>query len=285
MKPTPQFEFVGYEVADHVATLTLSRPERLNALTDPDYEELFAALDLIDGDDDVRGVIVTGAGRGFCAGRDLSGGTETFNYEDKGDAHRDIGGRLTLRLFNCLKPIVAAVNGPAVGIGATMLLPMDVRLASTSARFGFVFARRGIVSEAASSWFLPRVVGISRAVEWTTTGRVFDAAEALEGGLVRSIHEPAELLPAARELVREIAENSSPVSVALTRQMMWRMLGADHPMEAHRIDSRPVAARGASADAAEGVASFLEKRPAEFPMGVSDGMPDFFPWWEEPRFR
>jgi enoyl-CoA hydratase/carnithine racemase len=165
-----------------------------------------------------------------------------------------------------------------------MTLPMDVRIASTSARFGFVFARRGIVLEAASSWFLPRVVGISRATEWCYTGRVFDAAEALDGGLVRSVHEPDELLGAARALAGEIAENAAPVSVALTRQMLWRMLGASHPMEAHRIDSRAIQARGASADAREGVTSFLEKRPAEYPDRVSDGLPDVFPGWSEPGF-
>jgi enoyl-CoA hydratase/carnithine racemase len=284
MDSFPAFEHLLYEVEDNVACITLNRPDKLNALTDPAYQELLVAFDLIDADDEVRAVIVTGAGRGFCAGRDLSGGETTFVYEDADDGHRDIGGMLTLRYFRCLKPIIAAVNGPAVGIGATMLLPMDVRLASTEARFGFVFARRGIVSEAASSWFLPRVVGISRAVEWTVTGRVFDAAEALEGGLVRSIHEPEDLLPAARRLAREIADNSAPVSVALIRQMMWRMLGADDPMEAHKIDSRVVAARGPTPDAAEGVNAFLEKRDPDFPMRVSSGMPDFFPWWKERPF-
>jgi enoyl-CoA hydratase/carnithine racemase len=206
----PKFEYLLYRVEDRVATITLNRPEKLNALIDPVYAELFEAFDRVDSDDEVRAVIVTGAGRGYCAGRDLSGGGETFNYEDSSETHRDIGGRLTLRIFQLLKPIIAAVNGPAVGIGSTMLLPMDVRLASTKARFGFVFARRGIVSEAASSYFLPRVVGISRAVEWATTGRVFDAEEALAGGLVRSLHEPDDLLPAARSLALEIAE-SAPV--------------------------------------------------------------------------
>jgi enoyl-CoA hydratase/carnithine racemase len=284
MANVAKFQYIRYEIADHVARLTLDRPDKLNALIDPAYLELHAALDAIDADDDVRAVVITGQGRGFCAGRDVSGGGDTFSYDTDPAKHRDIGGRLTLRIFECLKPIIAAVNGPAVGIGVTMTLPMDVRLASTEAKFGLVFPRRGIVSEAASSWFLPRVVGISRAVEWATTGRVFGAAEALEGGLVRSVHAPDELLAAADELAQEIAANSAPVSVALTRQMMWKMLGADHPMEAHKIDSRAVAERGASADAAEGVESFLEKRPPEFPMRVSDGMPDFFPWWEERRF-
>jgi enoyl-CoA hydratase/carnithine racemase len=284
MSTIEKFEYIRYEVADHVARITLDRPEKLNALIDPAYVELLAALDAIDADDEVRAAIVTGEGRGFCAGRDISGGGGTFSYDAEPGKHRDVGGRLTLRIFECLKPIIAAVNGPAVGIGATMTLAIDVRLASTEAKFGFVFPRRGIVSEAASSWFLPRVVGISRALEWAMTGRVFGAAEALEGGLVRSVHAPEDLLPAAEELAREIAANAAPVSVALTRQMMWKMLGADHPMEAHKVDSAAVAARGASPDAAEGVESFLEKRPPEFPMRVSDGMPDFFPWWDERSF-
>jgi enoyl-CoA hydratase/carnithine racemase len=240
----------------------------------------------------VRAVVVTGRGRGFCAGADLSAGGSTFDYEargtpsrdDRGLPPRDGGGQVTLRLFDLTKPVIAAVNGPAVGVGVTMTLPMDVRLASDTARFGFVFSRRGLVPEAASSWFLPRVVGISRALEWVCTGRVFPAEEALAGGLVRSLHPPGELLPAAQALAREMAEGTSPVSVALSRQMLWRMLGAAHPMEAHRIDSRGIAARGASPDAVEGVQSFLEKRPASFPLRVSDGMPDFYPWWDEPEF-
>jgi enoyl-CoA hydratase/carnithine racemase len=198
---------------------------------------------------------------------------------------RDGGGRVTLRIFECLKPVIAAINGPAVGIGATMLLPMDVRLASESARIGFVFTRRGITPEACSSWFLPRVVGISRALEWTMSGRLFGAQEALEGGLVRQVFKADELLPAARALAREIADNAAPVSVALTRQMLWRMLGADHPMEAHRIDSRAIYARGAMADAKEGVTAFLEKRPAHFADKVSSDMPAFFPWWQERRYE
>ena len=275
-----------------VAVLTLNRPDALNAFTPRMQAELIDACDRIDADDEVRAVIVTGRGRGFCAGADLSGGSTTFDYEargvsasdDRGLPPRDGGGQVTLRLFNLTKPVIAAVNGPAVGVGVTMTLPMDVRLASETARFGFVFARRGLVPEAASSWFLPRVVGISRAVEWVCTGRVFPAEEALAGGLVRSVHPPDELLPAARALATEMAEGTSPVSVALSRQMLWRMLGAPHPMDAHRIDSRGIAARGASPDAREGVLSFLEKRPASFPLRVSDGMPDFYPWWEEPEF-
>ena len=294
------FETIRYEVAEQIATITLSRPDKLNAFTPQMMAELIAAFDEVDRNDDVRAVIVTGEGRAFCAGADLSAGAKTFDYSERADrqaigspirddgsidwsheAVRDGGGRVTLRIFECLKPVIAAVNGPAVGIGATMQLAMDVRLASTEARYGFVFARRGIVPEAASSWFLPRLVGISRALEWCYTGRVFPAQEALDGGLVRSLHAPEELLPAARALAHEIADNTAPVSIALTRQMMWRMLGADHPIEAHKIDSRAIYARGRSDDAREGVTSFLEKRAATFPNRISEDMPDFFPWWEE----
>ncbi|WP_188479383.1 crotonase/enoyl-CoA hydratase family protein [Primorskyibacter flagellatus] len=278
-----------------VMTVTLNRPDRLNAFTRRMMEELMTALDHADADDAVRAVIVTGAGRGFCAGVDLDDddaftaarvdpkATDPAIWADP--ANRDMGGMLTLRLFNCLKPVIAAVNGPAVGIGATMQLAMDFRLASDTARFGFVFARRGIVPEAASAWFLPRLVGMAQAMEWCMTGRVFPATEALSGGLVRSVHAPDDLLPAARALAQEIATNTAPVSVALTRQMLWRMAGADHPMQAHRIDSRGIAARSSSADAAEGVASFLEKRPADFPDRVSADMPGFFPWWTEPAWE
>ena len=285
MTDTEAFEHITYAVADHVATITLNRPDKLNAFTATMALEMIAALDVVDADDDVRAVVVTGAGRGFCAGADLSGGGGTFGYaEGDEESHRDGGGLVTLRMFECLKPVIGAINGPSVGIGTTMQLPMDMRLASTEARFGFVFARRGIVPEAASSWFLPRIVGISRALEWCETGRIFGADEALAGGLVRSVHEPGDLLPAAYALAAEIVENTAPVSIALTRQMLWRMAGADHPMEAHRVDSRGIAVRGASPDAIEGVMAFLEKRPASFPMRVSDGMPDFFPWWTEREF-
>ena len=282
-----EFEQITTELADHVFTITLNRPERLNAFTTTMGDELRAAFDDADADDEVRAVIVTGAGRGFCAGADLGRGSETFakrEHEDPDSIPRDGGGRLTLRIFECTKPVIAAINGPAVGIGATMTLPMDVRLASESARVGFVFSRRGIVPEACSSWFLPRLVGISRAMEWVATGRVFDAQEALEGGLVRSIHPAGELLEAAGALAREIADNAAPVSVALARMMMWRMLGAEHPMVAHRADSRGMYFRGRSADAAEGVTSFLEKRPAQFPDRVSDGLPDIMPGWIAPEF-
>ena len=255
------YEQIRYDVEDAVLTITLDRPDRLNAFTEQMSQELVDAFERADADDAVRVVVLTGAGRGFCAGADLGAGGASFDYP-AGAAHRDRGGKVSLRIFESLKPVIVAVNGPAVGIGVTMTLPADVRLASTAARFGFVFARRGIVPEAASSWFLPRLVGISQALEWTTTGRVFDAQEALDGGLVRSVHEPEDLMPAAHALAREIADNTAPVSVALTRQMMWRMLGADHPMAAHQVDSRAVQARGVSPDAREGVTAFLEKRPA-----------------------
>ncbi|OJY39089.1 crotonase/enoyl-CoA hydratase family protein [Pseudonocardia sp. 73-21] len=278
-------------LADHVLTVTLDRPERLNAFTARMATELIAAFDRADADDDVRVVVVTGAGRGFCAGADLAGGGSTFDYDKRAaeatntatatDPDRDRGGLVALRIFECTKPVIGAINGPAVGVGVTMTLPMDVRLASSTARFGFVFARRGIVPEAASSWFLPRVVGISRAMEWVATGRVFDAAEALDGGLVRSVHEPDDLLPAAHALAAEIAQNTAPVSVAIARQMMWRMLGADHPLEAHRVDSCAIIERGRSADAAEGVTAFLEKRPARFPDRVSTDLPPLYPWWPD----
>ena len=272
-------ETLEYDVADHVATITLHRPDRMNAFTEQMRTELLQAFDRTDADDDVRAVVVTEAGRAFCAGADLAEGAKTFDAEALGstddvETHRDGGGTVTLRIFESTKPVIGAINGAAVGVGATMTLPMDVRLASTSARFGFVFARRGIVPEAASSWFLPRVVGISRAMEWVATGRVFDAEEALAGGLVRSLHAPDELLPAARALAAEIAEHTAPVSVALSRQLLWRMLGADHPYAAHRADSRAIYLRGRSADAAEGVTAFLEKRAAAFPDKVSDGLPD-----------
>ena len=275
---------IAYDLDGHVATITLDRPDALNAFTDTMAEELIAAFDRADGDPQVRAVIVTGRGRAFCAGADLSGaGGETF--AGGGEGHRDSGGLVTLRMFRSTKPIIGAINGPAVGVGATMTLPMDVRLAADGARIGFVFARRGITPEAASSWFLPRIVGISRALEWTMTGRILSAAEALEGGLVRSLHPGEELLGAARALADEIAQSAAPVSVALTRQMLWRTLGADDPMEAHVVDSRAIASRGASADAMEGVSSFLEKRPADFPLRVPDDLPDFYPWWEERPFR
>ena len=280
---------IVYEVADHIATITLNRPEQLNAFTNRMMRELIDAFDRVDADDEVRVVIVTGAGRGFCAGADLSGGGDTFSgggSDEQTDVGvpRDGGGLVSLRVFECKKPVIAAINGAAVGVGVTMTLPMDIRLASENARFGFVFARRGIVPEACSSWFLPRLVGISQAAEWCFSGRVFAADEALRGGLVRSVHTADELLPVARSMATEIVENTAPVSVALTRQMLWRMLGAAHPMDAHRADSRGILARGRSTDATEGVVSFLEKRRPQFTAKVSDGLPDIFPSHETPKF-
>ncbi len=287
------FEQITTALAEGVLTITLNRPERLNAWTQQMGVEMRAAFDAADADDEVRAVIVTGAGRGFCAGADLERGGETFDYRQRAPSRaqasegppRDSGGELTLRIFDSRKPVIAAINGPAVGVGATMTLPMDVRIAAEDARIGFVFARRGIIPEACSSWFLPRVVGISRAMEWVATGRVFSAQEALEAGLVRSLHPQGELLDAARELAREIADNAAPVSVALARQLMWRMLGAEHPMLAHRADSRGLLARGQSADAVEGITAFLEKRSAHFPDRVSEGLPEVMPGWQAPAFE
>lgn len=285
------YETIRYDVDDRVLTITLNRPERLNAFNAQMLTEMIDAFDHADGDDDIRAIIVTGAGRGFCAGADLEKGAETFNYESNprdravGGVERDGGGLLTLRIFESLKPVIAAVNGAAVGVGVTMQLPMDIRIAAESARFGFVFSRRGIVPEACSTWFLPRVVGINQALEWTYSGRVFPASEALAGRLVSRVVADDQLLPTAQELAREIAENTSAISVAMTRQMMWRLLGADHPMEAHKLDSRGIQELGRGADAAEGVTSFLEKRPAKFTLGPSKDMPEFFPWWDEPEFR
>jgi enoyl-CoA hydratase/carnithine racemase len=304
----PDFQHIRYAVDDGVATLTLSRPERLNAVNGAMLGEIVAALNAADGDDDVRAVIVTGAGRAFCAGADLGEGGKTFDIDHMGgpatgppsppharsapaqpwrssiDTHEDGGGVVTLRIYDMNKPVIAAINGPAVGFGVTFTLPMDIRIASTAARLGFVFARRGVVPEACSTWFLPRLVGMARAAEWVYTGRVFDAEEARAGGLVSRVTAPEALMATARELALEIARNTSAVSVALARHMLWRMLGADHPMEAHRLDSKAMAFTGRSADAYEGIAAFLEKRPARFPLRPSADMPPFFPWWTPRRF-
>ena len=292
--PSAVFETLIYSLEDGIATLTLNRPERLNAFTGRMMLDMIAAFDLTDADDAVKVVIVTGAGRGFCAGADLGAGGATFDRDARTDPNRpddrvngverDGGGRLTLRIFDSLKPVIAAVNGAAVGVGVTMQLAMDIRLASTEARFGFVFARRGITPEACSSWFLPRLVGVQTALEWCYTGRVFPAQEALDKGLVRSVHAPEDLLPAARALARDIIDNTAPVSIALTRQMIWRMAGAEHPMQAHRADSRAIQARGPSGDAKEGIAAFLEKRTPDYPNRVSTDLPDIWPTWRPPIF-
>jgi enoyl-CoA hydratase/carnithine racemase len=289
MSTNSKYTEIIYEVSDNIATVTLHRPDKMNAFTGVMMNELLQVFDEIDADDNVRAVIVTGSGRAFCAGADLSHGAETFSDgklsgQTPTSVRRDGGGMVTLRMFRCNKPIIGAINGAAVGIGATMTLPMDIRIAADSAKMGFVFTRRGIVPEACSSWFLPRLVGISQAQEWVLTGRVFLADEALRGGLVRSIHPQEELLQVARELAKEIVDNAAPVSVALARQMMWRMLGASHPMEAHRVDSRGIQERGRSADTREGVTSFLQKRPAVFGDKVSTDVPDIFVGWEEPEF-
>ena len=284
-----EFQDILYEVSEGIATVTLNRPDKLNAFTGRMMHEIISALDITDADDDVKVVIFTGAGRAYCAGADLSSGGETFakggsDVQTKQGVPRDGGGLVSLRIFNSKKPVIGVINGPAVGVGVTMTLPMDFRLASDTAKFGFVFAKRGIVPEACSSYFLPRLVGISQATEWVYTGRVFGADEALSGGLVRSVHSGDDLMKTAREIAREIADNTAPVSVAMSRRMLWQMLGASHPMEAHRADSRGIMERGRSADSKEGVVSFLEKRPAVYPDRVSDGLPDIFPQWQEPEF-
>ncbi len=290
------YETIKYEINNKILTITLNRPDRLNAFTGQMMNDLISAFDSASKDDEVRVIIVTGEGRGFCAGADLAAGEATFNRDKNPRAEktedeenlewlRDGGGRTTLAIYDCSKPIIAAINGPAVGVGVTMTLPMDIRLASEDAKFGFVFARRGLVPEAASSWFLPRIVGISKSLEWTFSGKVFDAKEALNGGLVRSIHPKDTLMDEAKNIANEIIENTSPVSVSMTRQMLWKMLGADHPMEAHKVDSRAIYELGKGEDTKEGVNSFLEKRPPEFPSKVSKDMPDFYPWWDEKKFK
>ena len=290
------YETIKYEINNKILTITLNRPDRLNAFTGQMMNDLISAFDSASKDDEVRVVIVTGEGRGFCAGADLGAGEATFNRDKNPRAKktdneqdlewlRDGGGRTTLAIYDCSKPIIAAINGPAVGVGVTMTLPMDIRLASEEARFGFVFARRGLVPEAASSWFLPRIVGISKSLEWTFSGKVFDAEEALDGGLIRSIHSKDTLMDDARNIANEIIENTSPVSVSMTRQMLWKMLGADHPMEAHKVDSRAIYELGKGEDTKEGVNSFLEKRSPQFPSKVSKDMPDFYPWWDEREFK
>ena len=279
-----------YEVEDGITTITLNRPDKLNAFTDVMLKEIIDAIDRTDADDAVRAVIFTGAGRGFCAGADLSRGAATFDMKERDGSGpiedwRDGGGLVSLRLFESKKPLIAAVNGPAAGVGVTMQLPMDIRIASTEARFGLVFTRRGVVMEACSSWFLPRIVGISQAMEWVMSGRVFLADEALKGGLVSQVVAPDDLVPTARAVAREIADNTSGISVALCRHMMWKMLGADHPMEAHKIDSRGIRSMGQLPAAYEGVQSFLEKRPGHYTMRPSTDMPAFFPWWKEREFE
>jgi enoyl-CoA hydratase/carnithine racemase len=283
------YEQIEYERDGAILTIRLNRPDKLNAFTTTMMNEVIDAFDQADADDAVRAVILTGAGRAFCAGADISGGAGAFKGGERSapgiDAHRDGGGLVTLRIFESKKPVISAINGPAVGVGITMTLPTDIRIASSAARMGFVFARRGIVPEACSSWFLPRLVGIAQAAEWVYTGRIFDAAEAHAARLVSRVVEPERLLDTARELANEIASSTSAVSVALSRQMLWRMLGAAHPMDAHEVDSKCIYHMAQSADAAEGVKSFFEKRPPQFTMRPSSDMPPFYPWWPERRFR
>ena len=282
-------ETVRTEVRENSLIIYLSREKRMNAFTLTMQQEIVKVLDDAEEDDDIKAIIFTGDGKAYCAGADLSSGGDTFDNrkgrERTNDVVRDSGGLLTLRLFKCKKPLIAAVNGAAVGIGATMLLPMDTRICSDQARFGFVFAKRGIVPEAASSWFLPRLIGINKALELCYTGKVISAEEAKEIRLVSEILNQDKLIERALEIAKEFTAESSQISIALTRQMMWRMLGADDPMEAHKIDSRAVFELGQSGEAIEGVNSFLEKRPPSFPGKVSKDMPSFFPWWDEKEFE
>ena len=292
-----KFETILYDKKDKILTITLNRPERLNAFTGQMMEDLISAINTAGEDDEIRVIVVTGSGRGFCAGADLGSGGDTFNRDARDNKDdfprkgedlewlRDGGGKTTLAIYECSKPIIAAINGPAVGVGVTMTLPMDIRLASDKARFGLVFARRGLVPEAASSWFLPRIVGISKSLEWTYSGRVFSAQEAYEGGLVSSIHSSEALLDEAYKISNEIIENTSPISISMTRQMLWKMMGQDHPMEAHKVDSRAIYELGKGKDAKEGIESFLEKRPPKFRSKVSKDMPNFFPWWKKREFE
>jgi len=284
-----EYTQIMYEISDRVLTITLNRPERLNAYTLTMCNELIDAFGRADADDDVRVVIVTGAGRAFCAGADLSPDGVTSERRpgeasDDVEEHRERAGRLTLPIYDLKKPVIAAINGPAAGVGITMTLAMDIRLASENARIGFVFTRRGIVAEGASHWFLPRIVGMGKAAEWILTGRVFGAQEALAHGLVTEVLPPDALIPRAREIALEIAQNTSAISVALCRQLLWKMVGADHPMEAHKIESKGVEWSFQQADAREGITSFLEKRPPNFTMKPSTDMPEFYPWWTERPF-
>lgn len=280
------FEFLTYDVADRVATITLNRPDRMNALNIPMIDEIIAAFDESDADDEVKAVVVTGAGKAFCAGADLesgSGGGNPFK-EARKESHRDSGGRMTLRIWGSRKPVIGAINGASVGLGTTMQLPMDIRVASDRAKFGFVFPARGITPDGASTWFLPRLVGISKAMEWISTARVFGADEALAGGLIRSVHPGEELLEVAYGLAAEIADNTSAMAVSLARKMLWQGLGLGHPMQSHIIESRALGWIGQTDEPKEGVTAFMEKRPAKFPLRVSQDLPDFYPWWDEPEF-
>ena len=283
------YEHIRYEVADRVATVTLDRPDARNAMTYGMLEDLLEIFDAIDADDDVRVAVVTGTGRFFSAGTDISGDTAGFapgspDFEPLRGTGRDVGGELAIRIFDCTKPVIAAINGTAVGIGVTLTLPMDVRIAADDARFGIPFVRRGIVPESCATWFLPRVVGITRAIDWAITGRIFPAAEAREAGLVSDLVPADQVLPRAYEIAAEIAEQTAPISVALTRQLMWKLLGAEHPMLANQLESKALVAVQRGPDTAEGIASFLEKRAPRFTQRPSRDLPDFYPWWDEHPF-
>ena len=285
-----EYSQILYEVSNRILTIMLDRPEKLNAFTTVMGKELVDAFSRADADDNIRVVIVTGAGRAFCAGADLSPDSAILRRRqpespDDLEAHRDLAGLVTLPIYDLKKPVIAAINGPAVGVGITMTLAMDIRLASENAKIGFVFARRGLVAEGASTWFLPRIVGMSKAAEWLYTGRVFGSQEALVHGLVTEVLPPNALIPRAREIALEIAQNTSAISVALCRQLLWKMAGADHPMEAHKIDSKAIWWSFQQPDAREGITSFLEKRPPRFTMKPSTEMPDFYPWWTDRPFK
>ena len=281
------FQALLYDIQNNILTITLNRPEAMNTFNEVMFEEIFIALDMADADDEVKAIIITGAGRAFCAGADLSQGDQTWEgHEDKlAESKRgDGGGEITRRIYACLKPVIVAFNGPAVGMGMTLTLAADFRLAAKDVKMGFVFSARGIVPEGCSSWFLPRIVGISKALDWCYSGRIFKSEEALDAGLLRSIHEPEDLITEARKVAHQMVDNSSSISVTLTRHMLWKMLGASDPIEAHRIDTAGINATGTSADAREGINAFLEKRAPQFPGKVSKDLPEFFPWWEEPEF-
>jgi enoyl-CoA hydratase/carnithine racemase len=279
------YQHIRYEVDGPILTVTLNRPDKLNAYTATMGNELADAFLQADQDDAIRAVIVTGEGRGFCAGADISGGANTFDTSASGNAlgsaRVDRAESFIMRIFNCRKPSIAAINGAAVGVGITLALPMDIRIASNAARFGFVFSRRGLVPEAGSAWFLPRIVGISQALRWCYSGRIFGADEALKGGLISEVTAPEKLLEAARAIAEEIATETAPVSVALTRQMLWRLAAQPDPMAALDVDFPLTRELGAGSDVKEGVMAFIEKRPPKFPGRPSKDMPPTYPWWRD----
>jgi enoyl-CoA hydratase/carnithine racemase len=282
-----EFQQIRCEVEDPIATITLNRPERLNAWTNVMMDELIRAFQMLEMNNEVRAIIVTGAGRSFCAGADLDPDNlgRIMATMRSNEVPRDTVGQFTLKVFEMKKPVIAAINGLSVGAGITLTLAMDIRIASDEAKIGFIFNRRGMVPEGCCTWFLTRIVGISRASEWILTGRIFSAQEAMDAGLVNYVLPPEKLLPRARELALEIADNTSAVSIALSRQMLWRMLGADHPMEAHKIESKCLHYLFHTTDGQEGLGSFLRKRKPKFEMKSSSDMPDFYPWWNDPAYE